>query len=89
MIAYVNDYACFFCKSHLQNERFISDRQAVDRFGSKVFLFWFLVIVNSFVYVTHPLANFARRDWYGDLGLMKWLSQTLRVELRTECNDYI
>lgn len=54
MIAYVNDYACFFCESHMQNEQFNSDRQAVDRFGSKVFLFWFfLVIVNSFVYVTH------------------------------------
>lgn len=42
-------------ESHMQNEQFNSDRQAVDRFGSKVFLFWFffLVIVNSFVYVTH------------------------------------
>lgn len=63
----------------MQNEQFNSDRQAVDRFGSKVFLFWlFLVIVNSFV----SLTNFTKRDWYGDLGLwrdvkcglMKWLS---------------
>lgn len=81
MIAYVNDYACFFCESHMQNEQFNSDRQAVDRFGSKVFLFWFffwLLSIHSFM----SLTNFTRRDWYGDLGLwrdvkcglMKWLS---------------
>lgn len=44
----------FFCESHLQDERFISDKQAVDHFGSLfIHYFWSEVFfVNSFIPLT-------------------------------------
>lgn len=57
VIAYVNEYACFFCESHMQNEQFNSDRQAVDRFGSKVFLFWFFFGYCQFIRLCHSLIS--------------------------------